>query len=145
MLLTLCEPGGNFSLGKLFPYRLTSSRQRERWAGLSCILRRGRSSGLVHHVLNAVACFCNAVLVLWTLRCREGIRVWMSIHSGVHFPSMTPSHMEVKAGAWEEWTLTHFLSPSRAQTEHHFSGEKTFISENSFFWKEEAFNTQRMC
>lgn len=30
-----------------------------------------------------------------------------SIHAGVHFPSMASSHMEVKAGTWEEWTLIH--------------------------------------
>ena len=57
----------------------------------------------------------SVMLVLRTLRCREGIRVWVSIHAGVHFPSMTLSHMEVKAGTWEEWTLIHFLPASRAE------------------------------
>ena len=86
----------------------------------------------------------SVMLVLWTLRCREGIRVEMSIHAGVHFPSMAPSHMEVKARAWEEWPLIHFLPPRRAQTEHHFSGEKTFIS-GSYFCGRKKLSGHRGC
>lgn len=72
----------------------------------------------------------SVMLLLWKLKCSEGIEVRMSIPRWDQPPSMAPSHPEARAGTWEEWTLIPSLPPSRAQTETTTSHEKKHV-----FWE----------
>ena len=86
----------------------------------------------------------SVMLVLWKLKVQLGNWGEGEYPCWGQPPSMAPSHVEVKAGTWEEWPLIPSLPPSRAQTEATtFHGEKknTYFRKQNNTWLEETIST----
>ena len=77
----------------------------------------------------------SVMLVLWKLTVQLGNWGEGEYPCWGQPPSMAPSHVEVKAGIWEEWALMPSIPLSKAQTGYYScSREKTIYLMKQNFW-----------